>query len=106
VPENAPYEEIRPEEVEGWRSRGARIVDVREPEEYAEGHIPGAESVPLGEVLSGSLQGEPDGPLVLVCASGNRSGTAAQHLAGLGAREIANLEGGTLAWSRCGLPLE
>lgn len=99
----AAYKDIHPDEVEGWLGRGARLVDVREKWEYAEGHLPGAENVPLGELPRWTV-GDTGRPLVLVCASGNRSGKAAKRLAKEGRREVANLVGGTSGWAARGLP--
>ena len=100
----AAYRDILPGEVEAWLDRGARLVDVRERWEYTEGHIPGAENVPLGELPH--RVGEPeDRPLVLVCASGNRSAKAAKRLAKDGRSGVANLVGGTAGWAARGLPI-
>ncbi len=100
----AGYAEIFPEELDNWRRGGAQIVDVREGWEYVGGHVPGAENIPLGE-LSGRL-GELEEPLVLVCATGNRSGQAAHYLTEHGYLvEVANLMGGTEGWRERGLPV-
>ena len=100
----AAHKDILPGEVEGWLDRGARLVDVRERWEYIEGHIPGAENVPLGE-LPHRVDESGDRPLVLVCASGNRSGKAAKRLTKDGRSGVANLVGGTAGWAARGLPL-
>ncbi|WP_166179220.1 rhodanese-like domain-containing protein [Rubrobacter tropicus] len=99
------HQEIFPEEVERWRRRGASIVDVREGWEYERGHLPGAANVPLGELPErmGELG---KGPIVLVCASGNRSEQGARFLSRSGFGEVANLLGGTVGWARRGRPLE
>ena len=80
---------------------GAAVMDVREPFEYAEGHVPGARSVPLTHLprWSGSLPR--NRPVYVICASGNRSLAAAQFLAraGIDARSVA---GGTREWVRTG----
>lgn len=99
------YQDIFPEEVERWRRRGAGIVDVRERWEYERGHLPGARNVPLGE-LPGRAGALGEGPIVLVCASGNRSEEAARFLSRSGFGEVANLLGGTVGWARRGRPLE
>ena len=99
------YQEIFPEEVEGWRLRGARIVDVREAWEYERGHLPGAENVPLDE-LPVRVDELGRGPVVLVCATGNRSAEAARFLSRGGFAGVANLLGGTAGWARRGRPLE
>ncbi|NLG08358.1 MAG: rhodanese-like domain-containing protein [Deinococcales bacterium] len=96
------YQEIFAEELGAWRGRGARVVDVRERWEYEAGHIPGSENVPLDALASLKLDGK---PIVLVCASGNRSGYAAQLLAQRGFTEVANLLGGTAGWARQGREL-
>jgi len=78
------------------------IIDVREPSAYAQGHIPGAALIPLGE-LSGRLEEVPrDQAVVLVCRSGNRSRQALQILGAEGFEDIHNLLGGMNAWSRAG----
>lgn len=101
---NATYAEVLPGELEEWRSRGAQLVDVREPWEYRWGHLPGARNVPLGEIPE--RLGELSEPVVLVCATGNRSGEAAWYLVESGFSEVGNLIGGTFDWVRRGLPLE
>ena len=83
---------------------GAALLDVREPEEFAAGHAPGARSVPLGQLgqrldeLTGSHT------VVCVCRSGSRSATAAEALVAAGYDAI-NLVGGMLAWAAEGLPI-
>ncbi len=75
------------------------LIDVREPEEFEAGAIPGAVLVPLGTVLDGSaLDGLPrDQEIVVQCQVGGRSLAAARVLRGLG-YDASNLEGGILAW--------
>lgn len=75
------------------------LIDVREPEEFAAGAIPGAVLIPLGSVLDGSaLDGLPrDQEIVVQCQVGGRSLTAARVLRGLG-YDASNLDGGILAW--------
>ena len=79
------------------------LIDVREPEEFAAGAIPGAVLVPLGSVLDGSaLDGLPrDQEIVVQCQVGARSLTAARVLRGLG-YDASNLDGGILAWYAAG----
>ena len=81
------------------------LVDVREPYEYAGGHLPGARLVPLAAVpgLVGELA--TDRPLYLVCQSGNRSGRAAEFLAQFDI-DAVNVEGGTGDWLAAGYPVE
>ncbi|HEX2863614.1 MAG TPA: rhodanese-like domain-containing protein [Deinococcales bacterium] len=98
------YANIAPADLSAWQARGARIIDVREAWEYARGHIPGAEALPMGDVpdRAGSLTG----PLVLVCATGARSATVAAYLTAHGTQDVASLSGGTVAWVRARRPLE
>ena len=98
------YAEIGPESVDAWLDRGARLVDVRERWEHERGHLPGAENVPLSGLLRWVRETGP-GPVVLVCATGNRSGKAARRLAAEGLPDVANLAGGTAGWAERGLPV-
>lgn len=90
-----------------WQAGDVAIVDVREEQEYSATHVPGMPLVPMSE-LQDRLDDLPvDRPLVLFCRSGNRSGTVADYLNALGDwGEVANLEGGILAWAAEGLPYE
>jgi rhodanese-related sulfurtransferase/rubrerythrin len=74
------------------------LLDVRQPEEYKESHIPGAKLIPLPEM--GTRTGELDAgkPTIVYCAIGGRSRVAAQMLAGKGFKEVYNLSGGIKAW--------
>lgn len=84
------------------------VVDVRTPGEYAGGHLPGALNVPLdrlGEAASALGAAAARGPLLLVCASGNRSAKGCAQLAALGV-DAATLEGGTGGWAAAGHPVE
>lgn len=84
--------------------RRVRLVDVREPDEFASGHISGSLNLPLARI---SVETLPDGPVALVCQSDNRSGRALQELSRSGARgDLYDLEGGLIAWQRAGLPVE
>src|SRR5258705_11884783 len=80
------------------------LLDVREDDEWAAGHIDGAQHIPLGEL--GDRLGElpKDRTIVAVCRSGGRSEAAVRGLRRLGF-EAENLEGGVNAWDRAKLPL-
>jgi rhodanese-related sulfurtransferase/transcriptional regulator with XRE-family HTH domain len=82
------------------------LVDVREPDEYARGHLPGARNVPLARVKANPKEALPRDQVLLVCARGVRSQTAAQAADTLGYQGVCSLEGGTQAWADAGLPLE
>ena len=80
-----------------------KVVDVREPMEYAGGHIAGSLNVPLSRITQADL---PQGPLVLVCQSGNRSTKALTQLLQQGyPHPVVDLEGGVPAWQQAGLPV-
>jgi rhodanese-related sulfurtransferase len=80
-----------------------QVIDVREPMEYAGGHIAGSLNVPLSRISQADL---PRGPLVLVCHSGNRSAQALAQLLQQGhPHPLSDLEGGIPAWQQAGLPV-
>jgi rhodanese-related sulfurtransferase/rubrerythrin len=74
------------------------LLDVRQPEEYKESHIPGAKLIPLPDIGSRIGELDPEKPTIVYCAIGGRSRVAAQMLAGKGFKEIYNLSGGIKAW--------
>jgi phage shock protein E len=68
---------------------GARVVDVRTPQEYAAGHVPGAVNIPFDEISRRAGEvGDPEAPVVLYCRSGRRSSIAADSLRRLGFEKI------------------
>lgn len=84
------------------RSPDAVVLDVREPEEYAHGHVPGAINLPQAELAS-RLEELPRGrPLLTICRSGARSLRAAQFLKQAGFDPVASVKGGTEAWRAAG----
>jgi rhodanese-related sulfurtransferase len=82
---------------------GAVLVDVRQPEEWNAAHIAGATLIPLGELAARAGEIPSDGPVVVVCRSGNRSSMATEALRAAG-YDAYNLEGGMIAWTATGLP--
>ncbi len=80
------------------------LLDVRQPEEYRSGHIPGAKLIPLGELGKRLHELPKTQEIICVCASGSRSQSATRQLAGAGYKVI-NMRGGMMAWSRVGLPV-
>ncbi|PTA66751.1 rhodanese-like domain-containing protein [Deinococcus arcticus] len=97
------YQDIFITKLQRKKREGARLVDVREHEEYMAGHIPGATNLPLSELIGRGDEIEPT--TILICASGNRSSQAAAYLASLGKTGLMNLSGGTAAWRREGRDL-
>jgi len=88
------------------QQQGARLIDVREPHEFAAGHATGARNIPLGQ-LAGRANELADAETVLViCQSGNRSKTAQGQLAARNVTDVRNVSGGTKAWRAAGLPVE
>jgi rhodanese-related sulfurtransferase len=82
---------------------GTPVIDVREPAEYAEGHVPGAPLIPLGEVAE-RISEVPTGEVLVICRSGARSARAAELLRAHGI-DAVNVAGGTLAWIDAGGPV-
>ncbi len=85
---------------------GATVIDVREPEEYAAGHLPGARNVPQCDLASRLDELPRAGDLHLVCQGGVRSLRAAQFLRQAGFTNVVSVAGGTGAWIAAGLPVE
>ena len=83
-----------------------QIVDVREPEEWNTGHIPGSVHLPMGEVASRLDELDPERPVVTVCRIGVRSLLSADELLLAGFSDVKSLAGGIVAWSEAGEPLE
>jgi molybdopterin/thiamine biosynthesis adenylyltransferase/rhodanese-related sulfurtransferase len=95
---------LRPSE----RERAPAIVDVRERDEWDEGHIPGAVHVPRGHLESRIENAAPDKtrPVLVYCSAGNRSAFAAKTLEELGYEHVVSLAGGFTDWKRNGFPFE
>lgn len=85
--------------------QGAALVDVREPSEYRDGHVPGARNIPMGQLTARLDEIDRDQPVHVVCATGNRSGAMTDVLTAQGF-DAANVVGGTSAWIRSGRPIE
>ncbi|MBF0470656.1 MAG: rhodanese-like domain-containing protein [Gammaproteobacteria bacterium] len=85
----------------------ALVVDVREESEVKEGAILNALHIPLGELNSriAEVEAHRERPLIVVCRSGNRSGSACARLAKAGLTPVSNLKGGMMAWKNAGLPV-
>jgi rhodanese-related sulfurtransferase len=97
-----------PEVSAGWVRENLgrfRLIDVRGPDELRmSGHIPQAENIPLPEFMSKAAGWGRDLPLVIMCASGGRSGRAVGALVAAGFSNVASLEGGMYGWRSAGLP--
>ena len=81
------------------------VVDVREPWEYKQGHVPGAILIPLGQLSGRVAELNTERPVAVICASGSRSQSAAALLGQKGFKTVYNVVGGTGAWMYDNLPL-
>ena len=88
--------------------KNALVLDVREPNEYDTGHVLNSRLIPLGKLKErmGELEKYKKQPILVVCRSGNRSGTACYLLGKQGFGQAYNLAGGVQAWQKANLPLE
>jgi len=96
------FEQVDPLTAGALIERGAILVDVRTPEEWAAGHAPQARHLPLDQLPTRHGELPRDRRIVVVCRSGGRSGAATEALVGAG-YDAVNLEGGMRAWVDAGL---
>ncbi|MCX7620210.1 MAG: rhodanese-like domain-containing protein [Acidimicrobiales bacterium] len=96
--------EIDVQELARRHGDGAVILDVRNPDEYEQGHVPGAILIPLGEIQDRVAEVPTECTVHVVCAMGGRSRKAAEFLVSCGIDAI-NVSGGTVAWIEAGLPV-
>ncbi|WP_417437740.1 rhodanese-like domain-containing protein [Idiomarina sp.] len=109
--------EVNTEELQKAIEQGARVIDVREPAEYGQGHIRQAVNMPRG-VLEMQLNQHPDvagydnaleriaeKPLYLICRTGGRSALAAESLQRMGLDNVYSVDGGMNAWQENKLPV-
>ena len=95
--------EVGVAELSSALERGAYVVDVREPYEYDEGHVPGARSMPMNTIPDRLDELPRDRTVYLVCAVGARSMQVARYLDQLGF-DVRNVDGGTSEWIGAGFP--
>lgn len=88
--------------------KDAVIVDVREQKEYDTGHLLNSKLIPLGTLKGriGELEKYRDHPIVMICASGQRSKIASAQLKNRGFTQAYSLAGGVVAWRKAELPVE
>lgn len=86
----------------------AHIIDVREADEFAAGHLPEAKNIPVSKLAErvGELEKFKDKPVIVCCASGMRSNKACGELKKLGFEKLHNLSGGVDAWVGAGYPVK
>lgn len=86
------------------RDQGAFVLDVREPSEWNEFHIPNTTLIPLGQLEARVSEVPKDKPIVVVCRSGNRSATGRDILKDLGFKNVTSMNGGVTQWRSAGFP--
>ena len=106
--EPASVASLTPDELLSSPPANALILDVRTPEEYARGHVPGAVNIPHTEVEArlDELSGDKDRPVVVYCERGGRAGQAEATLLAAGFTDLRHLEGDMSAWREAGRPTE
>ena len=98
---------LTPQEAARALREGATLVDIREADEFAREHAPGAVSIPLSRLEAGHVALDArSGPVVFHCRSGMRTGANCARLSALVEGQGFLLEGGLDAWKRAGLPVE
>jgi rhodanese-related sulfurtransferase len=103
---NPSYQNVSVQALHDATEPNRIVLDVRTPQEFAEGHVLGAKLIPVQE-LEARLDEVPDNaPVYVICRSGNRSRTASEILIKNGKRDVRNVEGGVIAWTQTGFHLE
>lgn len=95
--------EVDVAELAARRAGGAPLIDVREDDEFAAAHVPGAHHIPLGQVVERIGEVPLEGTVYVICARGARSARAVEHYRAQGL-DAVNVAGGTLAWIDAGEP--
>jgi len=85
--------------IQEHESGSYQLLDVRQPKEYQQGHLPGALLIPLKELLTRTGELDQTLPILVYCRSGNRSKAACQFLSGRGFEQVFNITGGILRWN-------
>lgn len=94
-------------QVASSQAQGVYLLDVREPDEFAEVHAKGAVLIPLGQLSSrlGEIAQYKNKPIAVICRSGRRSAQGVEILRKAGFTQVSNVSGGTSAWVDAGLPV-
>jgi rhodanese-related sulfurtransferase len=101
-----PREITNEDAAAAYADEGATFVDVREPEEWASGHMPGAVHIPLGDLAKRAGELPTDGRIITVCRSGARSLNAVDILSASGRKDVVSMAGGMIEWGKSGRPVE
>ncbi|MCL6604934.1 MAG: rhodanese-like domain-containing protein [Paenibacillus sp.] len=93
-------QEMSPQKVASRLKRGENLIllDVREPMEWAEGHLPNAKHIPLGQLIERQHELDPEREIIVMCRSGSRSGLGCELLSERGFH-VVNMTGGLSAWT-------
>jgi len=107
-PESTQAPSISAAELHAQRESGAApvVIDVRTPEEFASGHIPGATNIPFDQVAQRIAEIEAPQGVALYCMVGPRARKGESALLAAGYEKVFHLEGGLAAWQAAGLPVE
>ncbi len=97
-------EEISVAQAVTMREKGSFLLDVREPEEWTESHVPGSTHIPLGALDARVAELPRDQEIVVVCRSGNRSQRGRDILLDAGFGRVTSMTGGLTAWTAGGQP--
>lgn len=92
------FKRIAPEHAQELRKQGAVVVDVRDPDSFARGHISGSQHLDNHSLVDFIAQADLDQPLIVSCYHGNSSQSAAAYLVGQGFSEVYSLDGGFELW--------
>jgi len=99
-------DDYTPEQAQEEVARGAILIDVREPHEWAAGRMPGAQLIPMGDIPNRVADLPRDRKIIFTCRTGNRSGSIKDYMIDQHAYEdVHNLLGGIVAWQLKGLPV-
>ena len=98
--------EISVSELAPLLANGALLIDVREADEYAAGHVPTAISIPLSTIQTRIEEFRRDETVYVICHSGGRSMRACQYLANYDIDNLVNIAGGTSGWLALGNAVE
>jgi rhodanese-related sulfurtransferase len=106
IPQPSAIKQVTPEIAKGEiDAKKAQFIDVRTPEEFGAEHAEKAVNMPLDKIETELVSLDRSKPVYIICQSGRRSQKAAETLEQNGFTDVYNIEGGTTAWKKAGLPL-
>jgi rhodanese-related sulfurtransferase len=102
-----PFSRLNVQEAKAMLDEGnVELIDVREPNEFSGGHLPGARLIPLATLPGHASELDDGKPILFVCGVGQRSALAAEYAAAAGKTNLYNIDGGTEGWVKSGFPVE